>query len=166
MITSKWVFGRENLNEVLDVRKAVFRDELGHAIILDKEDEFALHVLIGEDGINYAAGRIYDNNGEFYIGMICVDGKVRGKQLGSLVVKLLLTRGFELLAKKIYVNSRACAVGFYEKLGFEVCGEEYIDVNDEKTIPMVLVKENSPIGEGCGGGCSGCSSSGGCSGCD
>ena len=162
MITSKWVFGRENLNEVIKLRMNVFRGELGHDIITDADDELALHILISEDGVNYAAGRIYDNDGEFRIGMICVDQKVRGKQLGSLVVKLLISRGFELLAKKIYVGARACAVGFYEKLNFEICGDEYVDRNGEKTVPMVLLKENSPVDAGCSG-CSGCGGS--CSGC-
>jgi predicted GNAT family N-acyltransferase len=162
MIESKWVFGRENLSEVIKVRMAVFRDELGHDIITDADDGLALHVLVGEDGVNYAAGRIYDKDGEFYIGMICVDQKVRGKQLGSLVVKVLISRGFSLMADKIHVNSRACAVGFYEKLGFETCGDEYTDINGEKTVPMVLLKENSPVEAGCSG-CAGCGGS--CEGC-
>ncbi len=164
MITNKWVFGRENLNEIIKVRTTVFREELGHDIIVDGEDELALHVLVGEADEYYAAGRIYDKDGEFYIGMICVDNRVRGKQLGSLVVKLLISKGFELWAKKIFVNARKCAVGFYEKLNFKICGEGYIDVNGEETIPMVLLKENSPIESDCGG-CSGCSSTDGCSGC-
>lgn len=164
MIISKWVFGRENLNEVIDVRKTVFRDELEHDIIMDGEDELALHILVSEDDVNYATGRIYDKDGEFHIGMICVDKKVRNKQLGSLVVKLLISRGFELLAKKIYVDARTCVVGFYEKLNFTPCGEEYTDRNGEKTIPMVLLQENSPIDAGCSA-CSGCGDSGGCSGC-
>ena len=163
MITSRWVFGRENLNEVIKVRMKVFREELGHDIIADEHDDTALHLLISEDGIDYAAGRIYDNDGEFYIGMICVDKAVRKKQLGSLLVKMLISRGFELLAKKIYVNARIPAVGFYEKLNFEICGDEYSDYNNEKTVPMVLLKDNSPVESGCSG-CSGCGGScGGCS---
>ncbi len=164
MIETKWVFGRENLSEVMKVRMNVFRNELGHDIIADEEDEFALHILVGENGENYAAGRIYDMDGKFMIGMICVDSRVRGKHLGDLVVRLLIDRGFQLIADEIYVNSRSCAVGFYEKLNFEVCGEEYTDRNGEKTIPMVLKKENSPIESGCSG-CSGCGDSGGCGGC-
>ena len=162
MIESRWVFGRENLNEVIKVRMEVFRNELGHDIITDADDEFALHVLIGEDGVDYASGRIYDKDGEFYIGMICVDKRVRGKKLGELLVKLLISRGLELMAKKIYVNARACAAGFYEKLNFETCGDEYIDANGEKTVPMVLLRENSPVQTGCAG-CSGCGGS--CEGC-
>jgi predicted GNAT family N-acyltransferase len=165
MIKTKWVFGRENLSDVMNVRMNVFRNELGHDIIADKEDEFALHVLVSEDGENYASGRIYDLDGKFLIGMICVDRRVRGKQLGSLVVKMLIDRGFELLAKEIYVNARDAAVDFYKKLNFEICSEAYVDVNGENTIPMVLKKENSPIPSGCSG-CSGCSDSGGCSGCN
>jgi predicted GNAT family N-acyltransferase len=164
MINSKWVFGRENLNEIIKLRMKVFRDELGHDIIMDADDEYALHIVISEDGVDYAAGRIFDKDGEFMIGMICVDSAVRGKQLGSLVVKLLITRGFELMAKQIFVNARACAVGFYEKLNFEPCGDEYIDDNGEKTVPMVLLRENSPVEAGCSG-CAGCGSSGGCGGC-
>jgi predicted GNAT family N-acyltransferase len=164
MIETKWVFGRENLNEIMKVRMNVFRNELGHSIIADEEDEFALHILVSEDNENFAAGRIYDLDGKFMIGMICVDKRVRGKQLGSLVVKMLIDRGFQLLANEIYVNARDVAVDFYKKLNFEICGDEYVDRNGEKTFPMMLKKENSPIESGCGGGCSSCSS-GGCNSC-
>ena len=157
MIISKWVFGPQNLDEVLNIRKSVFRDELGHKIIQDSNDDMALHVLVGEDDEYFACGRVFDNNGEFYIGMICVDKRVRSKHLGSLVARLLINRGFELLANKIYVNARLKSVGFYEKLYFEKSGNEFIDRNGEKTIKMVLKKENSPLNQGCGSGCEGCS---------
>ena len=167
MINTKWVFGQENLDDVITLRKTVFRDELEHDIIIDSDDAYALHILVSEDGVNYAGGRIYDLDGSFYIGMICVDAKVRGKKLGALVVKMLINRGFELLADKIYVNARACVAGFYETFNFKPCGDIYIDVNSEKTLPMVLLKEDSPLEAGCSG-CSGCgdeSDSDGCSGC-
>lgn len=160
MIISKWVFGLKNLDEVRKIRKAVFQDELGHKIIEDSNDDMALHVLVGEDDEYFACGRIFDNDGEFLIDMIAVDSRVRGKNLGSLVVRLLINRGFELLASKIYVNTRVAAIGFYEKLNFQVCGVQYTDRNGEETIPMVLLKENSPLNGGCSS-CDGCTK--GCS---
>jgi predicted GNAT family N-acyltransferase len=164
MITSKWVFGLENLDEVMAIRQKVFGDELGRNKITDENDDMALHVLVGEDDEYFACGRVYDDNGEFRIGMICVDSRVRGKSLGSLVVRMLINRAFELLGKKVYVDSRLEAVGFYKTLNFKECGEQFIDENGEETVPMVLLKENSPIGS-CSG-CSGCGSTGGgCSGC-
>lgn len=164
MINSKWVFGLKNLDEVMKLRKEVFHDELGHKIYADNDDETALHVLISEDDKYYACGRIYDDNGEFRIGMVCVASCVRCKNLGAFVVKMLVFRGFELLAKKIFVNTRLCTVGFYEKLNFQVCGEQFIDENGEKTIPMILLKENFPFNRDCSG-CSGCENSDSCDGC-
>lgn len=161
MIISKWVFGLENLDEVMTIRKSVFVDELARKSIADEDDETALHVLVGEDEEYFACGRVYDDNGEFRIGMIGVDDRVRGKGLGSLVVRMLINRAFELLGKKVYVDSRLEVVDFYKTLNFEECGEQFTDKNGEKTVPMVLLKKNSPLE----GGCSGCSSSSGCSGC-
>ncbi|MCK5128580.1 MAG: GNAT family N-acetyltransferase [Clostridiales bacterium] len=155
MIMSKWVFGRENLEDVMRIRKAIFKDELGLEIFQDDDDDTALHILVGEDDEYYACGRIFDNDGEFYIGMVVVDNRVRGEKLGALVVRLLINRGFELLADKIYVNARAFIVGFYETLNFEVCGELFTDKNGKVAIPMVLLKENSPLEGGCDD-CNGC----------
>ncbi len=161
MINSKWVFGLENLSEVHKIREKVFKDELGHKIIKDSDDDMALHVLVGEDDQYFASGRVFDSDGKFQIDMICVDKRVRGRHLGSLVARLLINRGFELLANKIHTNAREDSVEFYEKLNFEVCGDEYTDRNGEQTIPMVLQKENSPLE----GGCSSCDScENGCSG--
>ncbi len=166
MIISKWVFGLENLVDVLQIRKSVFHDEQDHEDIMDKEDKTALHVLVGEDDVYYAAGRIYDDNGEFKINMICVEKQLRGKNLDSLIVRLLIYRGFELLAKKIFADAGFETVGFYEKLNFEICGAEYIDNHGKKIIPMVLKKENSPLDKGCSGsGCCECSQCNNCGGC-
>lgn len=160
MIQSKWVFGKSEFESVYDIRKKVFIDELGLSenVQFDEFDERSLHVLLGEDDKFMATGRLYEDDGKFFIGGIAVLPEIRGKGIGDLLVRMLINKAFELLADEVYVYARQESVLFYETLNFEGCGQTYEMEPNDIRIVMKVTERTSPLNHNCGdcGSCGGC----------
>jgi ribosomal protein S18 acetylase RimI-like enzyme len=69
-------------------------------------------------------------------------GQGHGRRMLAELETLLAARGFS----RLLLHARASAIGFYEKLGYSVVGEEFVEV----TIPHVRMGKKSPLppGEG------------------
>lgn len=55
---------------------------------------------------------------------VCEQGKGRGKSLAAFAEKYAVENGF----KTIFCHARKPVVPFYEKMGYRVCGNEFIEV--------------------------------------
>jgi len=123
----------DELYELLKLRCAVFVVEQNCPYLdTDGKDKNAYHVFAkGEDGSIKACLRFFEKDSETaYMGrVITVD---RGTGVGAKLLKA----GIEAVKantdkKQIYLEAQSYAVGFYEKAGFAVIGEEF----DEDGIP-------------------------------
>ncbi len=150
MITSKWIFGPEAINEVQPIRDMV------EETTKDEFDDISLHVLVGEDEEWLATGRLFDKESKMMLGPIYVSPKV-AKGVDDLVARMLLNKGFELFADEIYTDAAKKDVPFYEGLNFEPCGDSF-EKNGKTYIPMKVTRETSPLPSGCSdcSQCSGC----------
>jgi len=124
------------------LRTEVFVEEQGFSAEaeFDKWDAVALHALIFEDGVPAATGRLYDENGVFHAGRFAVKKELRGRGLGDLVVRFIVNKAFELGAKEVHVGAQEYAVPFYEKIGFCVCGDKYMEEHVPH-LPMKILRE-------------------------
>ena len=112
------------------LRSKVLREELGFppgAEVFPFEDK-SLHLVAVQDGdvIGCAAFHPEERTGRLY--QMAVYEEHRGKGIGGkLVAELerhLRDRGFE----EIYLHARHYAVPFYEKLGYEIFGEPFVEI--------------------------------------
>ncbi|NND99787.1 MAG: GNAT family N-acetyltransferase [Pirellulaceae bacterium] len=71
---------------------------------------------------------------------MAVESSQRGNGVGAFLIEKVESALVELGFDRIELNARDVAVGFYEKLGYEKEGEEFIEVN----IPHY--KMSKPIG--------------------
>lgn len=122
--------------ETLDIdtcralRRAVFIDEqnVSEAEEWDGLDDAALHLLAFQDGIPVGTARILTDGETGKIGRVCVLPVGRGTGLGADLIRaaldLLRARPGIARAK---LGAQTHAIGFYEKLGFSVCGPIYDD---------------------------------------
>jgi len=134
MITYEWIFGGENLKDVHDVRYVVFVEEQAVPIeeeVIAWEDETSWHLMIYSDGKPAATGRVLLHEGKHILQRIAVLKEFRGQGLGALVTKKLIEKAEGLGAKEVSLSSQAHAVGLYEKLGFAICSEMYMDAGIE-----------------------------------
>ncbi len=112
------------------LRRVVFIEEQGVSEDdeVDDQDDVAIHLLAfaGERPVGTARMLIKRETGK--IGRVCVLSEARGTGLGA---KLILACLEELQRqpglREAYLGSQSHATGFYEKLGFAVEGEEFLD---------------------------------------
>lgn len=125
---------------VIYIRKIVFNDEQN--VSIDEEydmlDFEADHFLIQENDDYIGTCRIFYNDKEATIGRVAVIRNHRNKGYA----KFMMENAIEFIKKqdidKIHIGAQVQALGFYEKLGFIVSGELYLDANIEH-YPMELL---------------------------
>ena len=128
MVQGKWFAPGEDLSAgVLPVRKAVF----GRGA--DDLDALSWNVLVYQDGVPSAVGRIWWEDGAFRLGDIGVLKSSRGQRLGDLVLRLLLFKAQNHAAKEVRLQCSREVTGFFSRLGLK---EE--SVSDSGLIEMMI----------------------------
>lgn len=112
------------------LRRVVFIQEQGvsEADEVDGLDESAIHLLAwnGDTPVGTARLLLKGNLGK--IGRVCVLPQARGAGLGAALIRAAL----DVLrdqpgVTEAYLGSQSHATGFYEKLGFVLEGDEFLD---------------------------------------
>jgi len=129
LITAEWFTGADGLDAVHAIRRAVFVEEQGvpEEDEIDGTDAGAIHLLVSDGGVPVATGRILTDGGVFTLGRVAVMKDRRKEGYGDFVVRMLIRRAYELGGREQHLHSQTHAVGFYEKLGFNVVTDEYLD---------------------------------------
>lgn len=129
-----------DLYEILRLRSAVFVVEQTCPYQdIDGSDYESLHIYCEEDGQLLAYLRLYLQDTETMTARI---GRVisaqRGIGLGAKILSAGITAAKEELhARHIFIEAQSYAIGFYEKAGFTVCGEEFLE-DGIPHVPMTL----------------------------
>ena len=112
------------------LRRVVFIEEQGvsEADEVDGLDEAAIHLLAFDGETPVGTARLLVKGATGKIGRVCVMAEARGTGLGAaLIVKALEVLRAQPGVSEAYLGSQSHATGFYEKLGFAVEGEEFLD---------------------------------------
>lgn len=128
MIIEKWTAPMPH--NAREVRKEVFIDEQGFSAAdeFDQIDQTALHIVLYEDGLPIATGRIIDGGqGVFHLGRIAIKKQYRGRGLGRSLIARMEAKSVLLGAQKTVLSAQLQAKAFYEKCGYTAHGKEYMD---------------------------------------
>ena len=126
----KIVSEQEELNQVFSVRTKVFVDEqnVPEEEEIDHLEEESTHFLVTDDeGKPAGAGRfrVVDSYGK--VERICILPEFRskgvGKDLMNAIEQYALSKQIEILK----LNAQNQAIPFYEKLGYSVISDEFLD---------------------------------------
>lgn len=87
------------------------------------------HLVAFEDG-RVVGGLIVIplSGGSWKVRQVAVDPDRQGEGLGGRLMEKVIETAHERGIAEIFLHSRAEVTGFYERLGFEVSGEEFIEV--------------------------------------
>ena len=112
------------------LRRVVFIEEQGvsEADEVDGLDGEALHLLafLGDNPVGTARLLLKGPVGK--IGRVCVLPEARGTGLGAALIRAALAvLQDQPGVREAYLGSQSHATGFYEKLGFAVEGDEFLD---------------------------------------
>ncbi len=121
--TSDWTKDKEAL---IELRTQVFVGEqkVPPSIEIDGLDPECRHVKATADGIVIGTGRLLPDG---HIGRMCIHKNYRQLGIGSLLLKNLVEQALAANYPRIALNSQSYAIPFYEKNGFVVDSEEFID---------------------------------------
>ena len=111
MVQGKWFSPGDDISDLLPVRKAVFgREE-------DDLDRLSWNVLVFQDSMPVATGRIWWQDGAFRLGDIGVLASFRHQRLGDLVLRLLLFKAQGHAAREVRLICPREVSGFFTRLG-------------------------------------------------
>ena len=111
MIQGKWFAPGSDLSQVLSVRETVF----GRG--KDSLDSLSWNVLVYQDNVPAATGRIWWEDGVFWLGNLCVIESFRHHHLGDLVLRLLLYKAQSHAAREVRLRCSVELTGFFSRLG-------------------------------------------------
>ena len=120
----------ERIAECLDVRRRVFVDE--QAVLLDEEvdglDPECVHFLAELAGRPVGAARLRDaGGGVAKAERVAVLREIRGQGVGAALMRALERTARERGFREVLLGAQLTAIAFYERLGYVVEGEEFLD---------------------------------------
>lgn len=125
----KLVTNDEELEDAYNVRKVVFVDEQNVPVEeeIDHLESESKHFVLYDNEEPIGAGRFRTVDEYGKVERICVLKEKRNSGAGNIIMK-----GIEQFAKsdgvkKLKLNAQTQAIPFYEKLGYEVVSEEFLD---------------------------------------
>ncbi|MFY1712712.1 GNAT family N-acetyltransferase [Tritonibacter mobilis] len=120
----------QDLEACLKLRFEVFVDEQGVPVEEERDalDDSATHLLALQDGTPVGTARIVFQDDTAKIGRVCVVKTARGTGLGAKLIEACVNVARnQARITRAKLGAQTHAIGFYEKLGFEVYGPVYLD---------------------------------------
>lgn len=130
MVDIRVVTSKEDIATCLEIRRIVFIEEQEVPVHeeVDGEDGKCVHLLARLDGEPIGAARFQYIGEKAKIQRVCILKQARGKRLGAeLMHGVLKAIKDQAKAKTAILGSQTHALEFYQKLGFEAYGDEYMD---------------------------------------
>lgn len=120
----------DDLDACLAIRMKVFVQEqnVPEELERDEHDATAIHLLAWAQGRPVGTARIMIHGTMGKIGRVAVLRDARGTGLGAALIRAALEELRRIPGvTTAKLGAQIHALGFYEKLGFTVCGPEYDD---------------------------------------
>ncbi|GLP87295.1 GNAT family N-acetyltransferase [Tritonibacter mobilis] len=120
----------QDLEACLKLRFEVFVDEQGVPVEEERDalDDTATHLLALQDDTPVGTARIVFQDDTAKIGRVCVVKTARGTGLGAKLIEACVNVARNQAGiTRAKLGAQTHAIGFYEKLGFEVYGPVYLD---------------------------------------
>lgn len=139
MLTIEVFDGTGTPAEAAVIRNDVFVIEQGFSEEFDGIDAHAVHVLVRDDGVPIATGRLFCEEGsEWHIGRVAVVASRRTDGVGRVVMDALEAEARKRGAETVILGAQMRASGFYEKLGYKEFGEPHY----EDYCPHIHMRKN------------------------
>ena len=131
-VLTTWAADRPALQRI---RQEVFvrEQKVPESVEWDDDDSVSVHALVRLNREPVGTGRL---NPGGKIGRIAVKAELRGRGIGTLILRQLLHEAYHRGIREPYLHAQMQAVPFYEKLGFRVEG----DMFDEAGVSHVRMK--------------------------
>ena len=133
--------GSKEYDKMIELRKSVLRKPLGLTYSKEDLERDKNDLLIGafeEDDILACCILTQKEPGTFQLRQMAVDQKMQRNGVGAAIMHFAENLAKDAGGKEVMMHARKTAMGFYEKLGYAVVGDEFSEVG----IPHVEMKKN------------------------
>ncbi|GHH98442.1 GNAT family N-acetyltransferase [Neobacillus kokaensis] len=128
-MTVKVVESQQELEDAYSVRRVVFVEEQ-HVPIeeeIDQYEEDSVHFVMYNNGLPIGAGRFRVIDGFGKVERICVLKNARKHGAGKAIMDSIEAYAVDSSIHKLKLNAQTHAVPFYEKIGYKVISNEFMD---------------------------------------
>lgn len=150
MLKFQFIYGENGYKVARELRKKIFRDELGLGEYTDEKEAESYH-FVGYDGIcQMGVARMTEAEEDAYeVEFVGLDKKYRRQYVGDLVMRALADKAERLGGKWMTVEAPVSLKGFFEFECYEVVGDEFVKNN----VPYILMKKDLTKKRPCRGCC-------------
>lgn len=124
--------GSKEYKQMIDLRYAILRQPLGLHFSeeeLLKEKDNILIAAFDEDKILGCCMLVKHDRNTLQLRQMAVNDNLQGKGIGASIMSFAESISKDKGFNKIVMNARNNAIGFYEKFGYKVKSEEFIQYN-------------------------------------
>ena len=116
----------EDSDTLKQLRTRVFVDEqnVSAALETDGNDSECQHVKAIVGGLVIGTGRLLPNG---FIGRMCVLAEYRNRNIGTMMLENLVQQALHSGHQKVLLNAQSYIIPFYQKFGFRIDSEEFIE---------------------------------------
>jgi N-acetylglutamate synthase-like GNAT family acetyltransferase len=132
--------GSIEYQQMVQLRNDILRKPLGLSFTpeeLEKEKEEILIAAFEDEKMLGCCMLIKQEPGVVRLRQMAVLNNLQGKGIGRALMQFAENIARDLGYKKISMHARKSAAGFYEKLGYQVSGEEF----NEVTLPHYVMEK-------------------------
>lgn len=116
----------DDSDTLMQLRTRVFVEEqkVSAALEIDGKDTECQHVKAIVDGVVIGTGRLLPNG---FIGRMCVLAEYRNRNIGTMMLENLVQQALDSGHQKVLLNAQSYIIPFYQKFGFRIDSEEFIE---------------------------------------
>ena len=132
--------GTREYQQMIQMRMDILRKPLGLSFSSEELEKEKNEVLIGafeEEKMLGCCMLVREDAKSCRLRQMAVLNNLQGKGIGRALMNFAENIARDLGYKKIIMHARKTAVGFYEKLGYSVIGDEFMEV----TIPHFVMEK-------------------------
>ena len=133
--------GTKEYLQMVNLRNEILRKPLGlkfEAQELEKEKEDVLIGAFEDDKLLGCCLLTRVDAGTIRLRQMAVPNSMQGKGIGRALMIFAENIARDLGYKKLIMHARKTALGFYQKLGYSACGDEFVEV----TIPHYIMEKS------------------------
>ncbi|MDX1936779.1 MAG: GNAT family N-acetyltransferase [Flavihumibacter sp.] len=133
--------GTKEYRQMVQLRMDILRKPLGLTLTEAELEKEKSEVLIGafeEEKMLGCCMLIKEGEGTVRLRQMAVLNNLQGKGIGRALMIFAENIARDMGYKRLTMHARKTALGFYEKLGYKVCSDEFIEV----TLPHFVMEKN------------------------
>lgn len=127
-------YGTKQYKQMVDLRYHILRKPLGMSFTQEELETEKNNIHIGcfdDDKLEGCCMLVPIDKTTVQLRQMAVIAGLQGKGIGKVLMQFAENISRDLGYKKMIMHARKTAIGFYEKLGYSVVGNEFLEV----TIP-------------------------------